>query len=106
MMDREKRNELPKMQVGFIDSICLPVYKVNLNLKNRFIVIKHMFSMQMLAEAETGLAPLYNGCKTNRDNWEKLQQQQDKMSTNQLRKIHVSPVFRLESLWSDNGSQV
>lgn len=49
MMDREKKDELPKMQgeiddeghfeyfakrfffrlVGFIDSICLPLYKVN-----------------------------------------------------------------------------
>jgi hypothetical protein len=28
MMDRNKKDELPKMQVGFIDAICLPVYKV------------------------------------------------------------------------------
>ena len=27
-MDREKKDELPKMQVGFIDAICLPIYKV------------------------------------------------------------------------------
>ena len=27
-MDREKKDELPKMQVGFIDAICLPVYEV------------------------------------------------------------------------------
>ena len=27
-MDRQKKDELPSMQVGFIDSICLPVYKV------------------------------------------------------------------------------
>ncbi len=27
-MDREKKDELPMMQVNFIDSICLPLYKV------------------------------------------------------------------------------
>lgn len=29
MMDREKKDELPQMQVEFIDVICLPLYKVN-----------------------------------------------------------------------------
>ena len=28
MMDRDKKDKLPMMQVGFIDSICMPVYKV------------------------------------------------------------------------------
>ena len=28
MMDRRKKNELPKMQVGFIDAICMPLYEV------------------------------------------------------------------------------
>ena len=32
-MDREKKDELPKMQVGFIDAICLPVYEVCINIK-------------------------------------------------------------------------
>ncbi len=27
-MDRRKKDELPKMQVGFIDYICLPLYKI------------------------------------------------------------------------------
>jgi len=30
MMDRERKDELPQMQVGFIDVICLPLYKVSL----------------------------------------------------------------------------
>jgi len=34
----------------------------------------------MLAEAEPGLVPLYQGCKQNRENWEKLQQEHDKLS--------------------------
>jgi len=28
-MNREKKDQLPAMQVGFIDSICLPVYDVS-----------------------------------------------------------------------------
>ena len=34
----------------------------------------------MLADVETGLKPLYDGCKRNRKNWEKLQQEHDKLS--------------------------
>lgn len=29
IMDREKEDQLPIMQVKFIDSICLPIYKVS-----------------------------------------------------------------------------
>lgn len=35
MMDRKKKDDLPKMQVGFIDAICLPIYKVR-ELSNFF----------------------------------------------------------------------
>ena len=31
MMDRKKKKEIPKMQVGFIDFICLPLYEVRNN---------------------------------------------------------------------------
>lgn len=27
-MNREKEDQLPLMQIGFIDSICLPIYEV------------------------------------------------------------------------------
>lgn len=30
-MNREKEDQLPMMQVGFIDSICLPIYEVNID---------------------------------------------------------------------------
>lgn len=30
LMNREKEDQLPMMQVGFIDSICLPIYEVSL----------------------------------------------------------------------------
>lgn len=53
MMDREKKDELPKMQVGFIDAICIPVYK-------------------MFAELNPKLEPLYNGVSNNRNNWQAL----------------------------------
>lgn len=29
IMNREKEDQLPLMQVGFIDSICLPIYEVS-----------------------------------------------------------------------------
>lgn len=33
-MNREKEDQLPMMQVGFIDSICMPIYEVRTaNLK-------------------------------------------------------------------------
>jgi len=28
MMDRERASELPRMQLSFIDVVCMPVYKV------------------------------------------------------------------------------
>lgn len=34
----------------------------------------------MLSEAEPGLKPLYDGCKNNRENWETLQEERDKLS--------------------------
>jgi len=34
----------------------------------------------MLADVDPGLTPLYEGCKRNRENWEKLQQEHDKLS--------------------------
>uniref|UniRef100_A0A182P8X7 Phosphodiesterase n=1 Tax=Anopheles epiroticus TaxID=199890 RepID=A0A182P8X7_9DIPT len=53
MMDRERKDELPKMQVGFIDVICLPLYKV-------------------LTEAFPWISPLYEGTLDNRQHWHDL----------------------------------
>ncbi|XP_076037013.1 cGMP-specific 3',5'-cyclic phosphodiesterase-like isoform X2 [Oratosquilla oratoria] len=58
MMDREKKDELPKMQVGFIDAICLPLYKA-------------------LSESFPWVKPLYDGCAENRDHWHRLAEQVD-----------------------------
>lgn len=32
-MNREKKDQLPAMQVAFIDSICAPVYEVEMKTK-------------------------------------------------------------------------
>lgn len=32
IMNREKEDQLPQMQVGFIDSICLPIYEVSFRI--------------------------------------------------------------------------
>ncbi|KAK7582390.1 hypothetical protein V9T40_013835 [Parthenolecanium corni] len=53
MMDRERKDELPQMQVGFIDLICLPLYKV-------------------LAETFPWMQPLYDGTLENRKHWQDL----------------------------------
>ena len=34
MMDRERKYELPQMQVEFIDSVCVPLYSI---LSERYI---------------------------------------------------------------------
>ncbi|XP_064105457.1 cGMP-specific 3',5'-cyclic phosphodiesterase-like [Macrobrachium nipponense] len=58
MMDREKKDELPKMQVGFIEAICLPLYKA-------------------LSESFPWVKPLYDGCARNREQWKRLAEQVD-----------------------------
>lgn len=39
-MNREKANELPMMQVGFIDSICFPIYQVS--TRQFFVVLRNV----------------------------------------------------------------
>lgn len=53
MMDRERKDELPQMQVGFIDVICLPLYRV-------------------LSETFPWMNPLYQGTLENRQHWQDL----------------------------------
>ena len=53
MMNREKVDKLPAMQVDFIDSICLPVYKA-------------------FAKLSDTLEPLLEGCLQNRLEWASL----------------------------------
>lgn len=53
MMDRERKDELPQMQVGFIDVICLPLYRV-------------------LSDTFPWVRPLYQGTLENRKHWQDL----------------------------------
>nr|CAI5870150.1 unnamed protein product [Callosobruchus analis] len=53
MMDRERKDELPQMQVGFIDVICLPLYRV-------------------LSDTFPWMRPLYMGTLENRKHWQDL----------------------------------
>lgn len=53
MMDRERKDELPKMQVGFIDVICQPLYRV-------------------MSETFPWIRPLYDGTMDNRQHWQDL----------------------------------
>ncbi len=52
-MDRRKKDELPKMQVGFIDFVCMPLYKI-------------------LAELLPDLDVMHEGVSDNRKNWQTL----------------------------------
>lgn len=42
-MDRRKKDELPQMQVGFIDAVCLPLYKVS---NDSIIIMKYFVTVQ------------------------------------------------------------
>jgi len=53
MMDRKKKDELPKMQVGFIDFVCMPLYKI-------------------LADLLPDLNCMLDGINQNRKNWQTL----------------------------------
>ncbi|XP_055635245.1 dual 3',5'-cyclic-AMP and -GMP phosphodiesterase 11-like isoform X2 [Toxorhynchites rutilus septentrionalis] len=55
IMDREKEDQLPMMQVGFIDSICLPIYEAFASLSDK-------------------LEPLVEGVRTNKKHWIDLAQ--------------------------------
>lgn len=50
---RERKDELPKMQVGFIDVICVPLYRI-------------------LSDTFPWIRPLYDGTLDNRQHWQDL----------------------------------
>ncbi|XP_001512580.4 cGMP-specific 3',5'-cyclic phosphodiesterase isoform X1 [Ornithorhynchus anatinus] len=59
LMNREKKNKIPSMQVGFIDAICLQLYEA-------------------LTHVSEGCLPLLDGCRKNRQKWQALAEQQEK----------------------------
>ena len=65
MMDRKKKDDLPKMQVGFIDAICAPLYKE-------------------LFELHPPFQPLYDGVMNNRSCWQALSEKPEGESANSM----------------------
>ncbi|KAF6306866.1 phosphodiesterase 5A [Rhinolophus ferrumequinum] len=63
LMNREKKNKIPSMQVGFIDAICLQLYEA-------------------LTHVSEDCFPLLDGCRKNRQKWQALAEQQEKMLVN------------------------
>uniref|UniRef100_A0A8C0GHU5 Phosphodiesterase n=1 Tax=Chelonoidis abingdonii TaxID=106734 RepID=A0A8C0GHU5_CHEAB len=59
LMNREKKNKIPSMQVGFIDAICLQLYEA-------------------LTHVSEACYPLLDGCRKNRQKWQSLAEQQEK----------------------------
>ncbi|XP_037903168.1 dual 3',5'-cyclic-AMP and -GMP phosphodiesterase 11-like isoform X2 [Hermetia illucens] len=70
IMNREKEDQLPMMQVGFIDSICLPIYE----------------AFSVLSEE---LEPLVEGVRANKKHWLELA---GKVQTNQSPKCDEAEV--------------
>lgn len=62
MMNREKIDRLPDMQVNFIDSICLPIYR----------------QLGDFSADDNRLSPLLQGCLSNRQEWARLAEKQIK----------------------------
>uniref|UniRef100_A0A8C5UN24 3',5'-cyclic-GMP phosphodiesterase n=1 Tax=Microcebus murinus TaxID=30608 RepID=A0A8C5UN24_MICMU len=63
LMNREKKNKIPSMQVGFIDAICLQLYEA-------------------LTHVSEDCFPLLDGCRKNRQKWQALAEQQEKVLLN------------------------
>ncbi|KAM9827138.1 cGMP-specific 3',5'-cyclic phosphodiesterase isoform 1-T1 [Neosynchiropus ocellatus] len=65
LMNREKRDKIPSMQVSFIDAICTQLYET-------------------LAGMSEFCSPLLEGCQKNRQHWKRLAEEGDKDSVNGL----------------------
>ncbi|PIO35320.1 hypothetical protein AB205_0065700, partial [Aquarana catesbeiana] len=58
LMNREKKDKIPSMQVGFIDAICLELYEA-------------------LTQVSESCYPLLEGCLRNKQKWQVLAEQQE-----------------------------
>ncbi|KAM8940070.1 cGMP-specific 3',5'-cyclic phosphodiesterase [Pelodytes ibericus] len=63
LMNREKKDKIPSMQVGFIDAICLELYEA-------------------LTQVSESCFPLLDGCLKNKQKWQMLAEQQEKNLVN------------------------
>ncbi|XP_038133702.1 cGMP-specific 3',5'-cyclic phosphodiesterase isoform X2 [Cyprinodon tularosa] len=65
LMNREKRDKIPSMQVSFIDAICVQLYET-------------------LAGLSEHCCPLLEGCQNNRQHWKRLAEGREKDPLNGL----------------------
>ncbi|XP_053272754.1 cGMP-specific 3',5'-cyclic phosphodiesterase isoform X2 [Pleuronectes platessa] len=65
LMNREKRDKIPSMQVSFIDAICIQLYET-------------------LAGMSECCSPLLEGCQKNRQHWKRLSEEREKEPVNGL----------------------
>uniref|UniRef100_A0AAQ5Z847 Phosphodiesterase n=1 Tax=Amphiprion ocellaris TaxID=80972 RepID=A0AAQ5Z847_AMPOC len=65
LMNREKRDKIPSMQVSFIDAICIQLYET-------------------LAGMSEYCSPLLEGCQKNRQHWKRLAEECEKGLVNGL----------------------
>ncbi|KAF7647381.1 hypothetical protein LDENG_00173160, partial [Lucifuga dentata] len=63
LMNREKRDKIPSMQVSFIDAICTQLYET-------------------LVGMSEFCSPLLEGCQENRQNWKRLAEEGEKVLVN------------------------
>ncbi|OCT99901.1 hypothetical protein XELAEV_18005685mg [Xenopus laevis] len=63
LMNREKKDKIPSMQVGFIDAVCLELYEA-------------------LTQISESCYPLLDGCQRNKQMWQVLAEQQEKNLVN------------------------
>merc|ERR1719270_868281 len=76
MMDRQKREEFPSHQVGYVDFICEPLYE-HLVHQEHLEYLKHLApkdgnNIENNGAIFTNLDPMLEGCRKNRENWSAL----------------------------------
>lgn len=77
-MDRARKDELPKMQVEFIDVVCRPLYT-------------------SLSESFPWIKPLLDGCLSNREKWTDLAEKVGSLTKLGLAKLttHTADSFQI-----------
>lgn len=71
-MNREMEDQLPMMQVGFIDSICMPIYEVGGSMckHNRVLNLMKLIPLhQAFSVLSMKLVPLVEGVRENKHQW-------------------------------------
>lgn len=112
IMNREKEDQLPMMQVGFIDSICLPIYEVCLIYETIeiLIIINLHFPFippQAFADLSKELKPLLNGVQENKKQWLELAQTAQETIKNRKNSnvsLRSLPAIKMDSNGSLNNN--